>query len=115
MVDHIAEAHAVEQQLKDLQVKRLCQRNAKLTRDCMREQAIVSKSLFVIHLQKENMAENTGYSNPAKLMNYLKIKKSLSNSNFQTVNQYLSHMQAFTRLTCKQTEEERARQKQILV
>ena len=61
------------------------------------------------------MAETTGYSNPAKLMNYLKVKKSLSNSNFQTVSQYLTHMQAFTRLSCKQSEQDRLRQKQILV
>ena len=50
------------------------------------------------------MTERTGYSNPAKLMNYLKLKKSLANTQFQSVNQYLSHMDAFNKLSNKQTE-----------
>jgi hypothetical protein len=41
------------------------------------------------------MTERTGYSNPAKLMNYLKLKKSLANSEFKDVNSYMTHMQAF--------------------
>lgn len=60
------------------------------------------------------MSERTGYSNPAKLMNYLKMKKSIANTQFQNVNQYLTHMEAFNRLSNKQTEEERHRQKTLL-
>ena len=47
------------------------------------------------------MAQNTGYSNPAKLMNYLKMKKSIANTNFSNVNQYLSHLDAFNKLSNK--------------
>ena len=42
LIDHIAQAHAAEAQYKEMQMKRLCERNAKLTRTLMREQAIVS-------------------------------------------------------------------------
>jgi hypothetical protein len=38
----IARAHAAETQLKEEQLKRMNERNAKLTRCLMREQAIVS-------------------------------------------------------------------------
>jgi hypothetical protein len=47
-------------------------------------------------------------------MNYLKMKKSLANSEFASVTQYLSHMEAFTRLSNRQTEQERQRQRVLL-
>jgi hypothetical protein len=47
-------------------------------------------------------------------MNYLKMKKSLANSEFPSVPHYLSHMEAFTKLSSKQTDAERYRQKQLL-
>jgi hypothetical protein len=60
------------------------------------------------------MAERTGYTNPAKLMNYLKMKKSIANTQFQNVNQYLSHMDAFNKLSNKQTEGDLQRQRDLL-
>ena len=46
LIDHIAQAHAAEAQHKEMQMKRLNERNAKLTRCLMREQAIVS--IFIL-------------------------------------------------------------------
>lgn len=47
-------------------------------------------------------------------MNYLKMKKAIANTQFQDVNQYVSHMDAFNRLSNKQTEEEVLRQRELL-
>lgn len=65
---------------------------------------------------KENMAERTGYSNPAKLMNYIKMKKSQSNSNFYsgTIPNYVSHIDAYKLLQVKQSQEQKENQKKLL-
>ena len=96
LIDLIAEAHAAETHFQDALVKRMAEKNARLTRQLIREQAV-----------KENISGSvTGYSNPAKLMNHLKMKKAIANSEFRDVNQYVSHMEAFTRLSNKKAEGE---------
>ena len=47
-------------------------------------------------------------------MNYLKMKKSIANTQFQDVNQYLTHMDAFNKLSNKKTEEDVQRQRELL-
>lgn len=37
LIEHIAAAHAAEHQLKEVQIKRLAEKNAKLTRHLIRE------------------------------------------------------------------------------
>ena len=54
------------------------------------------------------------YSNPAKLMNFIKMKKQIENTGFENVNHYVSHMEAFTKLSNKQSFEERDRQRTLL-
>ena len=60
---------------------------------------------------KENIATQraNNYTNPAKLMDYIKMKKCIENSEFESVNQYMSHMEAFTKISNKQTIDERER------
>jgi len=42
-------------------------------------------------------------------MNFLKMKKAIANTEFQNVNQYISHMDAYNKVSKRQTEEERFR------
>ena len=65
---------------------------------------------------KENIAVQraNSYSNPAKLMNYIKMKKQIENTGFENVNHYVTHMEAFTKLSNKQSLEERERQRTLL-
>jgi hypothetical protein len=37
------------------------------------------------------------YSNPAKLINYMKAKKAKGNSSFRSMAEYVSHVDAYTR------------------
>ena len=52
------------------------------------------------------MIESTTYSNPSKLMNYLKAKKARENGTFRDVNQYVSHIDAYSKTVNKITNEE---------
>ena len=53
--------------------------------------------------------QRTGYSNPAKLMNYIRMQKQKNNTNknFENVGHYASHIEAFSQLSNKRSEEER--------
>ena len=46
------------------------------------------------------------YSNPAKLMNYLKAQKAKKNSSFRSMAEYVSHVDAFARTTATVAKEE---------
>eukprot|EP00354_Favella_ehrenbergii_P009311 CAMPEP_0170477426 /NCGR_PEP_ID=MMETSP0123-20130129/18709_1 /TAXON_ID=182087 /ORGANISM="Favella ehrenbergii, Strain Fehren 1" /LENGTH=40 /DNA_ID= /DNA_START= /DNA_END= /DNA_ORIENTATION= len=37
------------------------------------------------------------YSNPAKLMNYMKAQKAKNNSSFRSLAEYVSHVDAYER------------------
>ena len=43
------------------------------------------------------MVTELSYSNPAKLMNYMKVKKAKGNSSFRSQAEYVSHVDAYTR------------------
>jgi hypothetical protein len=60
------------------------------------------------------MKERTGYSNPSKLMNFIKMKKCQNDKVYQDTNHYVSHLEAFSKISIKKSEEERLKQKQIL-
>ena len=90
--------------MKDLELRRLTARNTQLTKAVVREQCV-----------KEGLKTHVnGYSNPAKLMNYIKMRKAIENTNFNNVKEYVSHVEAFSKLTNKQTAEERERQRHLL-
>ena len=55
---------------------------------------------------KELLIEQSTYSNPSKLMNYLKAKKSRENGTFRNVNEYVSHVDAYAKTSNKITNEE---------
>ena len=60
LIDQIAEVHQAEADLKALQLKRMSERNAKLTRQLIREQAIVRVKVISIQLciEREHSREN---------------------------------------------------------
>jgi hypothetical protein len=44
------------------------------------------------------MAERTGYSNPAKLINYMRQKKARETKGYKDVPEYISRIEAFAKL-----------------
>ena len=52
------------------------------------------------------LAEKTSYSNPAKLMNYLKAKKARENGTFSDVNEYVSYVDAYAKTSTRWTQNE---------
>ena len=55
---------------------------------------------------KEVLIEQSNYSNPAKLMNYFKAKKSRENGKFRSVNEYVTHVDAYAKTSNRVTNEE---------
>ena len=47
--------------------------------------------------QREALVDELRYSNPSKLMNYMKVKKANSNRSFRTMAEYVSHIDAYAR------------------
>ena len=62
---------------------------------------------------KEVLIEQSNYSNPAKLMNYFKAKKSRENGTFRNVNEYVTHVDAFAKTSNRVTNEEEIREKKL--
>ena len=52
------------------------------------------------------LAENTTYSNPAKLMNYLKARKARENGTFRDVNEYVSYVDTYAKTSTRWTQDE---------
>ena len=46
------------------------------------------------------------YSNPAKLMNYLKAQKAKKNSSFRSMAEYVSHVDAYARTVATEAKKE---------
>jgi len=63
----------------------------------MKKQMIKEKCL------KERIASESGYTNPAKLMNFMRAKKAKENRDFKNVAEYTSHIDAYSRLSTKMT------------
>lgn len=49
--------------------------------------------------KRETLTTEQSYSNPAKLMNYMKAKKASGNSSFRSHTEYVSHVDAYARNT----------------
>ncbi|CDW73749.1 UNKNOWN [Stylonychia lemnae] len=104
MIQDLVEQQEIANELRQKQIQRMSQKNAQLQKNLIKEKCL-----------KENIAQRVnGYSNPAKLMNYIKMKKSIENSQFQDVNQYLTHLEAFSKISNKQSQQERDYQRSLL-
>lgn len=55
---------------------------------------------------RETIVNEITYSNPAKLMNYLKAQKARGNSSFRTQAEYVSHVDAYARNTAVEPKED---------
>ena len=95
LLEKIVEQHEIQTELQEKTISRISKRAAHLQKKVVREKTL-----------KEQLIEQTSYSNPAKLMNYLKAKKSRENSDFKDVNEYVSHVDAFARTCNKLTDQE---------
>lgn len=60
---------------------------------------------------RETLVNEITYSNPAKLMNYLKAKKAKGNSSFRSQAEYVSHVDAYARNTAVESKEEQSDRK----
>jgi hypothetical protein len=56
--------------------------------------------------KRESLVTELSYSNPAKLMNYMKAKKASGNSSFRSQAEYVSHVDAYARNSAANEHEE---------
>jgi len=62
-------------------------------------------------LREAIFAEMT-YSNPAKLMNYMKAQKAKKNSSFRSIAEYVSHIDAYARTVATEAKKEQVDKRQ---
>ena len=59
------------------------------------------------------MAERTGYSNPAKLINYMRQKKARETKGYRDVPEYISRLEAFAKLNQHEQSDFQKEQKRL--
>ena len=95
LLEKIIEQHEIQNQLQEKTISRISRRAAELQKKVVKEKTA-----------KEVLIEQTSYSNPAKLMNYFKAKKSRENGTFKDLNEYVSHVDAYAKTSNKISKEE---------
>ena len=68
--------------------------------------AELSKKIVKEKCKRESLVTQLTYSNPAKLMNYMKAKKAKGNSQFRSHAEYVSHVDAYARTTASAHKQE---------
>lgn len=61
---------------------------------------------------REAIVTEMTYSNPAKLMNYLKAQKAKKNSSFRSMAEYVSHVDAYARTVATEAKKEQGDKRQ---
>lgn len=61
--------------------------------------AELSKRVVKEKVKRESIISDITYSNPAKLMNYMKAQKAKGNSSFRSHAEYVSHVDVYARNT----------------
>ncbi len=74
--------------------------------------AELSKRVVKEKVKHESIVQDLTYSNPAKLINYMKAKKAKRNSSFRSMAEYVSHVDAYARTTAKEPKEETEEKRQ---
>lgn len=59
--------------------------------------AELSKRVVKEKIKHESILTDITYSNPAKLMNYMKAKKAKRNSSYRSLAEYVSHVDVYAR------------------
>ena len=95
ILEKIVEQHEIQNKIQEKTISRISKRAVELQKKVVKEKTI-----------KELLIEQSTYSNPAKIMNYLKAKKSRENGTFRDVNEYVSHVDAYAKTSNRITKEE---------
>ena len=86
LLQRIVEQQEIQNNLRENEVTRLSKRAAELSKRVVKEK-----------VRRESLVSDITYSNPAKLMNYMKAKKAKNNANFRSLAEYVSHVDAYER------------------
>jgi hypothetical protein len=81
MVDLLFEKQKLQQDLQTAQMEKLKRRQLELRKQVVREKCVQTQ-----------IAERTGYTNPAKLMNHIRAQKAARNGGYRDVPEYVSHI-----------------------
>ena len=80
------EQQEIQNNLRENEITRLSRRAAELSKRVVKEK-----------VRRESIVQDITYSNPAKLMNYMKVQKAKNNSSFRSLAEYVSHVDAYER------------------
>ena len=86
MLQRIVEQQEIQNNMHSNEITRLSKRAAELSKRVVKEQ-----------VKREGMISDITYSNPAKLMNYMKAKKAKGNSSYRSMAEYVSHVDVYAR------------------
>ena len=80
------EQQEIQNNLRENEITKLSRRAAELSKRVVKEK-----------VRRESIVQDIKYSNPAKLMNYMKAQKAKNNSSFRSLAEYVSHVDAYER------------------
>jgi len=86
LLQRIVEQQEIQNDLRENEITRLSKRAAELSKKVVKEK-----------VKRESIVSDMTYSNPAKLMNYMKAQKAKNNSSFRSLAEYVSHVDAYER------------------
>ena len=86
LLQRIVEQQEIQNNLRENEITRLSRRAAELSKRVVKEK-----------VRRESIVQDIKYSNPAKLMNYMKAQKAKNNSSFRSLAEYVSHVDAYER------------------
>ena len=95
LLQRVVEQQDIQNTLHQKEITRLSRRAAELSKKVVKEK-----------VKRESIIQDLTYTNPAKLINYMKAKKAKGNSSFRSMAEYVSHVDAYARTTALEPQQE---------
>ena len=88
LLQRIVEQQEIQNTLNAKEITRLSKKAGELQKRVVKEK-----------VKRESLLTQMNYSNPAKLMNYMRVQKAKGNSSYRSNAEYVSHVDAYARCT----------------
>ena len=95
LLQQIVEQQDIQNSIRSNEITRLSRRAAELQKRVVKEKC-----------KRETLVTEMTYSNPSKLMNYMRAQKAKGNSSFRSMAEYTSHVDAYARTSTSVAREE---------